>query len=211
MPKPVRSRMRSMPVSTVFGLPISAVPLSMRPSAVIRPPPERAAAADKILHRADRGVAGRHQHLERLPQKVVEQRLDRVPRLRPGALVGLGDIDRAGPAELLRCRLVAVLLAPARDRCCDSARRDRPRRTSRGTDICGRDATPRRPSRSTPATESRSADAGSDRAAASRLTYCRLKWSPWKANGPGSVQARTIRSCASWNRSCEKYGLVPEE
>ena len=29
MPKPVRSRMRSMPASTVFGLPISAVPLSI--------------------------------------------------------------------------------------------------------------------------------------------------------------------------------------
>ena len=31
MPKPVRSRIRSMPASTVLGLPISAVPLSIRP------------------------------------------------------------------------------------------------------------------------------------------------------------------------------------
>jgi len=39
MPTPVRSRIRSIPASTVLGLPISAVPLSIRPSAVALPPP----------------------------------------------------------------------------------------------------------------------------------------------------------------------------
>ncbi len=39
MPKPVRSRIFSMPANTVRGLPISAVPLSIRPSAVALPPP----------------------------------------------------------------------------------------------------------------------------------------------------------------------------
>src|SRR5438045_8894699 len=35
-----------------------------------------------------------------------------MPRLGARPLVGLGDIDRAGPAELLRCRLVAVFSGP---------------------------------------------------------------------------------------------------
>ena len=39
IPKPVRSRIRSMPASTVLGLPINAVPLSIRPAAVALPPP----------------------------------------------------------------------------------------------------------------------------------------------------------------------------
>src|SRR5216683_209478 len=67
------------------------------------------AHADEILHRAYRGVAGRHQHLEALAQEIVEQRLDRPPRLLARTLVALGDIDRAGPAELIRRRLIAVL------------------------------------------------------------------------------------------------------
>src|SRR5438045_8067711 len=35
-----------------------------------------------------------------------------MPRLGARPLVGLGDIDRAGPAELLRCRVVAVFSGP---------------------------------------------------------------------------------------------------
>src|SRR5271163_2366902 len=65
--------------------------------------------ADEVLHRADRGVAGRHQHLETLAQKIVEQRLNRPPRLFARSLVRLSDIDWAGPAKLIRRRLVAVL------------------------------------------------------------------------------------------------------
>ena len=51
-------------------------------------------AADEILHRADRGIARRHKHLEALTQEIVEQGLDRPARLFAGAIVGLGDIDR---------------------------------------------------------------------------------------------------------------------
>ena len=32
------------------------------------------------------------------------------------------------------------------------------------------------------------------------LTYRSLKWRPYHSNGPGRVQASTMRSCASWNR-----------
>ena len=166
MPKPVRSRMRSMPASTVLGLPISAVPLSIRPSAVSLAAAQRPAHADEILHRAHRGVAGRHQHLEGLAQEVVEQGLDRPPRLLARALIGLGDIDRAGPAELIRPPPRSRIAAPGRDRCCGSARRGRPTRRSPGTDICAWDRRPRRRSRSTPATGSTPAGAGSGRAAA---------------------------------------------
>jgi hypothetical protein len=70
---------------------------------------EPPAHADEIHHRPDRSVAGRHQHLEGLTQEIVEQCLDRPSRFLKGALVGLGDIDRAGLAELVRRRLVAVL------------------------------------------------------------------------------------------------------
>src|SRR5437868_2396252 len=65
--------------------------------------------ADEVLHRADRGVAGRHQHLETLPQKIVEQRFNRPPRFLPRTFVRLSDVNWAGPAKLIRCRLVAVL------------------------------------------------------------------------------------------------------
>ena len=138
-------------ISTVLALPMSAVPLAMRLSAVAFVPEATARAhLDEVLHRADRGVAGRHQHLHRHAQIVVEQRLDRMARLGLGALVGLGDIDRAGPAELLRRRLIAVLprliaigVVIARDQIGR-------RRTSRGTDICAPDRPPRRRSRSSP-------------------------------------------------------------
>src|SRR5215831_18552591 len=70
---------------------------------------KRGAVANEILHRADRRVAGWHQHLEALAQEIVKECLDRPLRLLSRALVGLGDIDRAGPAELLRRWLVAVL------------------------------------------------------------------------------------------------------
>ena len=33
---------------------------------------------------------------------------------------------------------------------------------------------------------------------------------PRTANGPGSVHACTIRSCASWKRSCDLAGLAPQ-
>ena len=45
MPKPVRSRIRSMPANTVRGLPIRAVPLWMSFSAVSLPPP----SAERLL------------------------------------------------------------------------------------------------------------------------------------------------------------------
>src|SRR5580692_10245932 len=67
------------------------------------------AHADEVLHRADRGVAGRHQHLETLAQEIVEQRLDRPPGFLARSLVRLSDIDWARPAKLIRPRLVAVL------------------------------------------------------------------------------------------------------
>src|SRR5262249_56114081 len=59
--------------------------------------------------RADRGVAWRHQHLEGLAQKIVEQGFDSSPSVLAGAVIGIGDIDRTGPAELARRGFIAVL------------------------------------------------------------------------------------------------------
>src|SRR5215472_5591396 len=69
----------------------------------------RGAVANEILHRADRGVAGWHQHLKALTQKIVKECLDRPPCLLARPRIALSNIDRAGPAELLRRWLVAVL------------------------------------------------------------------------------------------------------
>src|SRR5215472_18654201 len=70
---------------------------------------KRGAVADEILHRADRGVAGWHQHLKALTQKIVKECLDRPPCLLARPLIALSNIDRASPPELLRRWLVAVL------------------------------------------------------------------------------------------------------
>src|SRR6185312_3682457 len=70
---------------------------------------DRGAHLEEILHRALRGVARRDQHLDRHAQEVVEKGFDGAPRLLTRTLVGLGDIDRAGPTELSFRRLIAVL------------------------------------------------------------------------------------------------------
>src|SRR5215472_3912457 len=70
---------------------------------------KRGAVADEILHRAHRRVTRRHQHLEALAQEIVEESLDCPPSFLARPLIALSNIDRAGPPELLRRWLVAVL------------------------------------------------------------------------------------------------------
>ena len=169
MPKPVRSRIRSIPRQHRLGAADEARwPLSRwRPSAVAfpgRPAPSR--MLTKVLHRAHRGVARRHQHLEGLAQEVVERGSRPPARLPRGRARRCRRHKSGTPSRVGRAPPHSRIAGPGRDRCCGSAPPDRLTRTSPGTDTCARDRRPTRPSRSTPATGSRSAGAASDRDAA---------------------------------------------
>ena len=129
-----------------------------------------ALVGERALERFRRHVAGREEHqLGYLGQEDVEQRLDMVARFVHRLRVGLAHIDRRAPADAVggglvavtRLRQLAIEVEVARDRF-------RPGCSSAGRRICGRDARPTRWSRRCPWTGTRSADAASGTAAATR-------------------------------------------
>ncbi len=103
MPNPVRSRTRSMPASTLRGLVEPLFNDFLRQSfEMLVPPGYTPIGTMKNFISMRRGWAAARP-LPKVSSKVAQRRA--ASRLLAGTLVGLGDINRVRPAELIGRRL----------------------------------------------------------------------------------------------------------